>query len=158
MKNTRIKTRIKNNCRLTTRDDFEYWLMDMDDALERFFGILPLQTREKLDFSPSSLGALEAWILNKYPSIRAMLESDQSLLVDGAARYIGETFRKSLGGYWDIQLDDPKFAYFGVPILTGFEEKPTPVCPLTLATASADRKTGKYLSTILENISNGYKN
>ncbi|MBE9210091.1 hypothetical protein IQ244_27065 [Nostoc sp. LEGE 06077] len=128
--------------------------MDMDDALERFLAILPPQVKKKLDFSPSSLSTLEAWILDKYPNTPAMLESDQSRLVDGVARYIGETFRKSLGGRWDIQLDDPKFVYFGVPILTGFEEKPTPICPLTLATASADRRTGKYLRTILENIRN----
>ncbi|WP_216594403.1 MULTISPECIES: hypothetical protein [unclassified Nostoc] len=139
---------------MTTHNDFQWWLMDMDDALERFLAILPPQVKKKLDFSPSSLSTLEAWILDKYPNTPAMLESDQSRLVDGVARYIGETFRKSLGGRWDIQLDDPKFVYFGVPILTGFEEKPTPICPLTLATASADRRTGKYLRTILENIRN----
>ncbi|AFY43308.1 hypothetical protein Nos7107_2708 [Nostoc sp. PCC 7107] len=143
-----------NRTALTTHNDFQWWLMDMDDALERFLAILPPQVKKKLDFSPSSLSTLEAWILDKYPNTPAMLESDQSRLVDGVARYIGETFRKSLGGRWDIQLDDPKFVYFGVPILTGFEEKPTPICPLTLATASADRRTGKYLRTILENIRN----
>lgn len=135
---------------ITTRDDFEFWLVVMDDALERFLAVLPPQIREKLDYSPSSLDALETWILDRYPSPQAMLERDQSRLVDGVARYIGETFRKTLGGYWDIRLDDPKFAFFALPILTGFEEKPTPFCPLTLATASADRRTGKYLCTILK--------
>lgn len=142
-----------NRQALTTRDDFEYWLMDMDDALDYFLAILPPQIKDKLDFSPSSLSTLEAWILDEYPSIQAMLVSNQSRQVDGVARYIGETFRKSLGGHWDIHLDEPKFAYFGVPILTGYEEKPTPICPLTLATASAERRTGKYLP-ILKNISN----
>jgi hypothetical protein len=137
---------------LSTRDDFEYWLMDMDDALERFLSGLAPHIKEKLNFSPSSLDALEAWILERYPSTQAMLGRDQSRLVDGAARYIGETFRKALGGRWDIELDDPKYVYFGVPIFTGFEEKPTPVCPLTLATASANRRTGKYLRTVLENM------
>lgn len=139
---------------LTTGDDFEYWLMDMDDALDRFLAILPPQVKEKLDFSPSSLNTLEAWILDKYPNTPAMLESDQSRLVDGVARYIGETFRKLLGGRWDIKLDEPQFVYFGVPILTGFMGELTPICPLTLATASAHRRTGQYLCNVLENISN----
>lgn len=140
-----------NRQALTTRDDFEYWIVDMDDALDRFMQILPEPLREKLDYSPASLDHLEAWILERYPNTTAMLENSQSRIVDGAARYIGESFRRAIGGYWDINLDDPKTAFFGVPILTGFEERPTPICPLALATASADRRTGSFIRTVLEN-------
>ncbi len=136
---------------LTTREDFDYWVFDMDDALERFLTGLPIKVRESLNFSPSSLNILETWILDKYPNTQAMLETDQSRVVDGAARYIGETFRHAIGGYWDIQLDDPKQAFAGVPILTGCEKQSTPICPLALATTSADRRTGRFLCTVLEN-------
>jgi hypothetical protein len=134
----------------TTRDHFEYWFFEMDDALERFLARLPPKTRQKLDFSPSSLDILEAWILDAYPDIATMLKHDQADIVGGAARYIGETFRRTIGGYWDIRLDDPKMAFSGLPILTGSKERPTPVCPITLVTASADRRTGNYIRTVLE--------
>jgi hypothetical protein len=136
---------------LTTRDDFEYWIVDMDDALNRFMQILPEPLREKLNYSPASLDYLEAWILDCYPNTSAMLENSQSQIVDGAARYIGETFRRAIGGYWDIRLDDPNTAFFGVPILIGFEERSTPIAPLALATASADRRTGNFIRSVLEN-------
>jgi len=132
------------------RDDFDYWVADMDDALDRFFTRLPEHVCKKLDYSPASLDTLETWILEKYPDTQEMLKTDQLELVDGAARYIGETFRKCIGGYWDIRLDDPKYVYYGLPILTGFRNSSTPECPLTLATAAADRRTGSYIRNVLE--------
>lgn len=81
-----------------------------------------------------------------------MLERDQNQLVNGAACYIGEIFRKALGGRWDIELGDPDYVYFGVPILRGLGGSTNESeCPLSLATASADRRTGNYLRTVLEN-------
>lgn len=136
----------------TTREDFEYWLADMYDALDRFLETLPKETRARLDFSPDSLDILEAWILDRYDNNKKMLEPNESHILDGIARYIGETFRNSLGGYWDIQLGDPRYVYYGLPILTGFSKKSNTECPLTLATASADRRNGKYLSTVLKNM------
>lgn len=143
-----------NRKALTTRDDFQYWLMDMDDAMERLLAELQPQNRKKLDFSPFSLDVLEAWILERYESPRSMLEREQKQIVNGAACYVGETFRKALSGRWDIELDDPNYVYFGVPILRGLGGKSTTEseCPLSLATASADRRTGTYLRTVLENM------
>lgn len=131
------------------REDFQYWLADMDDAIERFMDGLPAEVRERLDFSPDSLDVLEAWILQRYASTQEMLASSESRVVDGLARYIGETFRKAIGGHWEIRLDDPKYVFYGMPQLTDFWDKPTPVGPLSLATASADRRTGRFLSGVL---------
>src|SRR6266850_443744 len=132
----------------TTLDDFNYWVADMDDALARFFEMLPAGMRSKLDCTPESIDALEGWILSRYPSIEAIKAADQSRMVDGMARYVGETFRKNAGGQWDIDLDNPKAAFFGIPILTGFRSE---ICPLALVTASTDRRTGKFIRTVLEN-------
>ena len=129
---------------LRDREEFEYWLFDMDDAIEGFLESLSIPVRGKLDSSPDSLDVLEAWLLDRYPKTESMLDRYEFPRVDDAARYIGETFRRTLGGYWDIKLDHPKNAYFGLPILTGFERPPTPICPLLLATASVDRRTGSY--------------
>ena len=136
------------------RDDFEHWLIDMDDALERFMAGPAAAVQEQLDFSSRSLDVLEKWLLEKYPSTQSMLAPDQAPIVDGAARYIGETFRKAIGGHWDIELDNPKDVYFGLPILTNFEPKSLPLCPVTLATTSADRRTGSFLRTLLERAMN----
>lgn len=140
----------------TTKDDFEYWLADMDDALDRFLATFPDETRTKLDFSKESLDALEAWILQKYDSNQKMLEPSESQTLDGIARYIGETFRKAIDGHWEIRFDDPKYVFYGLPQLAGFSQRSTPESPLTLATAAAERRTGTYLSTILKSLMRRY--
>lgn len=129
--------------------DFQYWLADMDDAIERFLNSVPPDVASQLDFSPASLDLLEAWILKRYPSTQAMLPSSEGRLVDGLARYIGEVFRKAIGGRWELRLDDPQYVFHGKPQLAGFWEKATPLCPLLLATATADRRTGHFLEAVL---------
>jgi hypothetical protein len=135
----------------STREDFNYWVADMDDALARFSATLPPAVRDKLDYSPASLDVLEKWLLENYDTPQQLIAPGQTVNLDGAARYIGETYRKTLGGYWDIELKNPKDVYFGVPIITGFEAKPTPAAPLYMATAAMDRRTGNYIRTALEN-------
>jgi hypothetical protein len=133
------------------REDFEEWLFEMDDALEQFVESIGEPTRSQLDLSPASLDVLEAWVLERYGSPVELMKPEAKQVLDGLARYIGETFRKQIGGRWQIRLDDPKYAFFGLPELTGFSERPTPVCPHSLATATTDRRNGTYLRTILEN-------
>ncbi|VTR96976.1 hypothetical protein [Tuwongella immobilis] len=136
---------------LSSRDDFEYWLSNMDDVLESFLAGQPEEIRRRLDFSGPSLDVVESIILRIYPDTDSMLEASQSQSVNALSCYVGETFRKTLGGKWDIRLDDPKFAFAGLPILVGGLNQAAPRCPLTLTTATADRRTGNYLRTILEN-------
>ena len=131
------------------RENFQYWLADMDNALERFLEFLPPGVRQRLDFRPDSLSVVEKWIIERYPNIPAMLEHSEREIVDGLARYIGETFRKAIGGRWEIRLDDPKYVYHGRPQLTGFSRTPTPISPHSLATASADRRTGTFMTGVL---------
>ena len=99
----------------TTRDDFESWLVDMDDALERFIGKLPGEVGGQLDYSPESLDILEKWTLDNYESPEQMLPASEAESVDALARYVGETFRRAIGGRWGIRLDDPKYVFFGLP-------------------------------------------
>jgi hypothetical protein len=136
---------------ITSEQDFEYWLFEMDDILERFLAILPRSVRSELDFSTSSLDTLEKWILDMYPDISEIQKPSEAFVLDGLARYVGETFRKELGGYWRIQFDNPKYAHHGLPELTGFSTRSTPICPQLLITASVDRRIGTYLSTVLNN-------
>ena len=133
------------------RENFEEWLFEMDDALEGFLDGIGEPTRSQLDFSPASLDRLEGWVLERYSSPEDLMKPEAKPVLDGVARYIGETYRKQIGGRWQIRLDDPKYAFFGLPELTGFSERPTPICPHSLATAMTDRRSGTYLRTILEN-------
>jgi hypothetical protein len=134
-----------------TEEEFQYWLFDMDDVLERFLNALPAETRDHLDYSPRSLDALETWILERYATPRQLSEPSEYDIVDGLARYIGETFRQALGGVWTVDLGNPQDAYYGLPQLVGFRGGVSPQAPVTLATASAARRTGTYLSTVLRN-------
>jgi hypothetical protein len=52
-----------------SRDRFECWLMEVDEALSSFVRTLPPDVAGRLDFSPASLPALEAWLLSRYPSV-----------------------------------------------------------------------------------------
>ena len=133
------------------KEDFEYWLFEMDNALDRFLHGIDEPTRCQLDFSPGSLNAREAWVLERYASPDDLMKPEAKQVLDCVARYIGETYRKQLGGRWQIRLDDPKYAFFGLPELTGFSERPTPISPHSLATAMVDRRNGTYVRTILEN-------
>jgi hypothetical protein len=141
----------ENRLKIATKEEFEYWLFYLDDVLEDFLDFLPHEISKKLDFSSNSLDILEEWILDRYPSIEVVLQFDQSSVLDALAIYVGETFRKMLGGKWSIELEDLDFVFCQEPILTVFDEHSSRESPLSLVTASIDRRTGTYLRKVLEN-------
>lgn len=136
--------------KLVSKDEFQQWVFDMDDALDAFRQRFPADQRARLDFSPESLDVVEKWILDRYPSTAAMLADGEAETVDQLARYIGETFRKTLGGSWRMRQDDPDYVFHNLPIVV-FGGKVGEDSPHSLATATADRRKGTYLSTILRN-------
>jgi hypothetical protein len=131
-------------------DLFEHWLAHMDDALAEFFARLPSALKAALDFTPASLDRLEAFLLERYPTVQA-IKADPEPYLDGAARYVGEVFRRHIGGRWRMRMDDPKYVYAGLPELTFLATKDTPVCPITLVSASLDRRTGVFISGVFDN-------
>ena len=135
----------------STRETFEVWIVAMDDVLDEFMAALPAPIRARLDYSPESLDVVENWLIEHFETPEA-LRAAETLNLDGAARYIGETLRKNLGGHWTVELDDPKFVYHGLPILTGFKGENSPFSPHSLTSAATDRRTGTYLRTILNNV------
>jgi len=138
---------------MTAADDedlFEHWLAHMDDALAEFFTRVPPALRAALDFAPASLDRLEAFLLERYPSVEA-IKADPEPYLDGAARYVGEVFRRHIGGRWRMRMDDPKYVYAGLPELTFSPTQDTPVCPITLVSASLDRRTGAFISSVFDN-------
>lgn len=137
---------------MTKEDDqFEEWLMEMTDAIERLQQSLPGEMQGKLDYSPESLQALEGFALAKYPSIGDAQKRTEATILDGMARYVGEVFRKRMGGKWMIDHSDKENAFYGLPQLSGMTGQNAQICPLTLVTASLDRRTGKFLCRIFDN-------
>lgn len=134
-----------------TRDDFELWLFQMDDELEAFVARFSAEQQRRLDYTPDSLAVLERWLLERYAGTEQIMAVENKTTLDGAVRYIGETFRKNLGGKWDVNLTDPKDAFYKLPVITGFPGMKVAVSPYSLAGACVDRRTGAFLQTILAN-------
>jgi hypothetical protein len=141
---------VKNDS-IKQNEAFNYWLAEMDSALERFLMMFAPDVRPRLDYSEESLDILEHWLLERFANPDAVLAASAKDALDGLARYVGETFRKQIGGRWEIRLDDTEYAFFGIPELTGFSERPTPICAHSLVTAASDRRSGSYLRSVLKN-------
>lgn len=133
-------------------DDFDAWLVAMDDKLEQLMDELPVEVSEALDYSPASLSVLEGWLLQNFATMEAVVEKDRYLL-DRLSCYVGETYRRALGGQWTVDFSDPDNVFCGLPILVN--DVGGHRCPLTLVTASLDRRRGNYWETILQNSLNG---
>ena len=84
-------------------------------------------------------------------AIRAS-EIAQKELLDHLTIYIGQTFKKYIGGKWFIDLENKKNVYYSMPVLTDETYRGvTYVSPMTFATACISRNKGNYISTILLN-------
>jgi hypothetical protein len=134
-------------------EKFEAWLIHMDDALAVFARHFAGSTEAWLDYSPNALASLEAWLLSKYSDVQSIKSSQESEVLDGASRFLGEIFRKNLDGKWFIDFSDPKNIYFGLPQLRGMQGQKTQFCPITVVTAALDRRNGVYFDGIFNRLS-----
>jgi hypothetical protein len=130
--------------KLHSRAELETYVATLEEArveLEAFM-------KRELDVGPESLDTLEAFLLARYPTVDAAFTLDQRGVLDAAARHVGVVLLLSVpGARWDLDLEDERNVYYRLPILTlpdGAQE-----CPLTLVTASLDRRTGTYISGVL---------
>jgi hypothetical protein len=53
------------------------------------------------DFGAKSLPMLELFVLSKFPSTEAILETENRRFFEGLIRYLGETYLREIGGAWD---------------------------------------------------------
>ena len=131
---------------------FEVWLFAMSETLAAWRAGLPEALRARLDGSIGSLDALEEWLLERVPDARSAVAGEHFLVVDGAARYVGETFRQNLGARWDMDVHDPRGLVFGVPSMRGFPRPGIPVVPLRLVVNVLERRQPGTFKFILENL------
>ena len=133
-----------------TRENFEEWIILIPFKMEYFTNTFAVENNLKLDYSMESLDELEKWILSNYKKVNDLIEDRKTL--DYLTVYIGETFRKYIGGKWYIDLENKKNVFYSMPVLTSPEYKGvTCKSPMIYATASIDRQKGNHISTILKN-------
>jgi hypothetical protein len=127
-----------------TTPEFENW---MNEEIALLVEHVP-----GLDGSPTSLDRLESWLLSRYASVADARPESEAITIGRAARYLGEVFRKHTGSKWAIENRDPKYMFRGFPVLVGGTLGSMPDCPRSIVTASLDRRTGHYFSSILSNV------
>lgn len=133
-----------------TQEDFQEWIFYISDKMDYFTEEFAKEQGLTLDYSMESLDVLEVWILDHFDDAKELIAEGQ--LLDYLTIYIGETFRKYIGGKWFIDLENKKNAYFSMPVLTDPSYKGVVYkTPMTYATACISRKKGNYMSTILKN-------
>jgi len=133
-----------------TQSDFDEWLGRMDAELEAFKKTFPLAIREKLNYTPESFDVVEKWLLEQFADHRQMMADDHRVAWDRVGRYIGETYRRHVGGRWACQVEDPKKVAYRVPHLVGYKGQRTPITTHLEGTAAIARRTGVYLRPLLE--------
>jgi hypothetical protein len=116
---------------------FERYVSDMDAVVHAFVGEAK-RAGVTLDYSKQSLDVLERYLLEKLSP-----GTDGDLLRDHAARYLGETFRKLIGGHWELCLKDPDYIYLKLPVVTGYSKLPIEFPPTEIIrNFLASRKPG----------------
>ena len=108
-------------------EKFDQYLREMPDVLDA----LVTESRASgltLDFSVASLDALEEYLLAR----RGLAEDDLAFQKSRAARYLGEVFRRSVGGHWELCLKGPRYLYDKLPVITGYATVPIEFCPIEI--------------------------
>ncbi len=90
----------------------------MDDKLEQLSQELPPEVAgNPWTIHPTRLAAWSPGsFLPTSGHLKALLGADKYLL-DRVACYVGECFRKNLGGVWEVDSSSPDGAYFGLPVV-----------------------------------------
>ncbi|MCW3819196.1 hypothetical protein ONA91_32620 [Micromonospora sp. DR5-3] len=137
--------------RMHSREEFQTWLAQDLDVREELYGVLDTE----LDVDVPSLEQLEAFLLRRYPGPDAILALDQRGIADAAARHVGRVLVLNVDdAVWDIDLDNEKNVCYRLPVVRmsdGLE-----ACPLTMVTASLDRRTGHFLRDTAEALQDAY--
>lgn len=79
-----------------------------------------------LDYSAKSLDDVEEWLM-----IRSV-EQNGDLAIERAARYVGEVFRRHLGGHWQLCKRSPRHLYYLQAVIDGFSDRDYDISPKAL--------------------------
>ena len=109
---------------------------EINTLIAYFMSKIPVNMRDQLDYSLKSLNVVEGWLCERYTkedSDAFIEEYDgwddgeafkpgwifDSQLIKGSVFYIGEVYRKCLGGYWRIYnvKPNPTWEYEDYPVI-----------------------------------------
>lgn len=136
---------------MKTRDEFEGWLLFMDDAIDQARSeVFPPKLAKRLDFSLQSLSLLEAWLLKQADCPEEFLKNTDNFAIDRISRYVGETIRRNGKNVtWDVELKNKKHAFLGLPVLNGDDWQH---CPAAMVTTCLDRRTGDFIEGLAKKL------
>jgi hypothetical protein len=135
MSNTSFKA-----MQLHSQVEFQTWLAREVEVREELAALIG----RELELTPESLDVVEAYLLEHYAAPKDLLALPARSVLDAAARQIGLVYVLNVdGAEWAINLDDPDDMYYRLPIIRLADG--AAVCPLTLATACLERRTGEFL-------------
>lgn len=121
-------------------EKFQTFVFEMDDVLEAFVA-QAIDQGVNLDYSVESLDHLERYLDQKSN------EKEGSGILNRAARYLGEVFRRKFGGGWDLSLDDPKNINFRLPIIAKYSDLDIEFCPIEIVSNYIVRRKPGLLRT-----------
>ncbi len=94
-------------------------------------------------------------LMDRYPDAEDARRDGDSKLFDGAARYVGETLRRNLGGTWGIELQDKSSVHYAKPTLANFRNFMPPVCPTQWLFTAVQRQRGDFMRRVVMNYGTG---
>ncbi|WP_095092851.1 hypothetical protein [Pseudomonas sp. Irchel 3A5] len=124
-------------------DKFQRFVFEMDDVMEVFIAFATGKGF-RLDYSIASLGDLELFIDCLGDGVR------EGEMLNRCSRYVGEVFRRNLGGCWDLCLDDQKNINFRLPVIDNFSDIDLEFCPLAVVSNYVARKKRGLLRDAVE--------
>ena len=131
-----------------SKENFKEWISCIPDKMDKFTQEFAGNNHLILDYTMASLDDLESWILVHYHDANE-LTNDSSTL-DYITIYIGETFRRYLGGEWDIDIDNKEDAHHPIITLTDASYKgESQIAPMTIATECISRNKENSLNAFL---------
>ncbi|PJK00149.1 hypothetical protein CO615_05720 [Lysobacteraceae bacterium NML75-0749] len=133
-----------------TQNDFQDWIFCIDEKMEYFTEDFARKNNLVLDYSVQSLDDLERWIFSNFENNELLIEN--SKLLDLLTIYIGETFRRHIGGKWVMDTKNKENAFYMRPVLWSKDFRGVVYKnPMAYATACISRRKGDYISGILNN-------
>jgi len=125
------------------REKFEQFLFEMDDVLDVYVGTAAAQGYA-LDYSLDRLAELERYWRETGES------SADGTLANRASRYLGEVFRRRLGGTWRLCDKGPRYLYNGLPVIAGYANMDIEFCPVEVFASFVARGEAGMLRRAVE--------
>lgn len=127
-------------------NDFQYWLFEMSENLEKLRDLLPNDIEKTVDYSIESLSSLESWVIKyAFPQVSEswlvkalVLEGDLYFELELVSIYIGEVIRKNIGGRWVADISNPNSFYYRVPVIES--DTYGSICPVELVISALKKK------------------